>query len=109
MNKLNELKVSFAELSPFLISLGDEKRQLIILRLMEDRACSGLQVTDLVEASGLSRPAVSHHLKILKETKIVDFRKEGTKNFYYLTHDMGEMNKLKDLLEKITNFIEMSE
>lgn len=32
----------------------------------------------------LSRPAVSHHLKILKEAEIVNLRREGTKNYYYL-------------------------
>nr|WP_236883270.1 ArsR family transcriptional regulator [Clostridium botulinum] len=32
----------------------------------------------------LSRPAVSHHLQILKRAEIVNVRKEGTKNYYYL-------------------------
>ncbi|MFD1899198.1 ArsR/SmtB family transcription factor [Enterococcus termitis] len=109
MNKLNELKENFAKLSPFFVALGDEKRQKIILRLMEDRACQGLQVPDLIEASGLSRPAVSHHLKVLKNANIVDYRREGTKNFYYLTHELGEINKLKQLIEQIIDFTEKSE
>ncbi|MBO0441231.1 MULTISPECIES: ArsR/SmtB family transcription factor [Enterococcus] len=106
MNKMTELKESFAALSPFLTALGDEKRQKIILRLMEDQACQGLQVPDLIEASGLSRPAVSHHLKVLKNANIVDYRREGTKNFYYLTHELGEINQLKQLIEQIIDFTE---
>lgn len=106
MNKMNELKENFAALSPFLTALGDEKRQTIILRLMEDQACQGLQVPDLIEASGLSRPAVSHHLKVLKNANIVDYRREGTKNFYYLTHELGEINQLKQLIDQIIDFTE---
>lgn len=109
MNKMTELKESFAALSPFLTALGDEKRQTIILRLMEDQACQGLQVPDLIEASGLSRPAVSHHLKVLKNANIVDYRREGTKNFYYLTHKLGEINQLKQLIEQIIDFTEKRE
>ncbi|MDT2758904.1 ArsR family transcriptional regulator [Enterococcus xiangfangensis] len=31
-----------------------------------------LQVTDLTEVTKLSRPAVSHHLKILKKAELID-------------------------------------
>ncbi|KAF1298595.1 transcriptional regulator [Enterococcus sp. JM4C] len=106
MDTMDELRERFSELSPFLICLGDEKRQQIILRLMEEKDCSGLQVTDLMETIELSRPAVSHHLKVLKQAKIVKFRSEGTKNFYFLTHEIGEINKLKRLLDQLTNFME---
>ncbi|MGM0124030.1 hypothetical protein IGI37_001404 [Enterococcus sp. AZ194] len=105
METMNELRNQFADLSPFLVCLGDEKRQQIILRLMEKKDCSGLQVPDLMETTGLSRPAVSHHLKVLKQAKIVDFRSKGTKNFYYLTHEMGEINKLQSLLTEIAKFM----
>lgn len=73
---------------------------------MADKACDGLQVTDLMAASDLSRPAVSHHLKVLKEANLVDFRREGTKNYYYLQHELGEINQLKTLLDQITAVIE---
>lgn len=106
MDEMKVIKQSFAELSPFLTALGDEKRQSIILELMADKACDGLQVTDLMAASDLSRPAVSHHLKVLKEANLVDFRREGTKNYYYLQHELGEINQLKTLLDQITAVIE---
>ncbi len=34
---------------------------------------------EITEKTHLSRPAVSHHLKILKEAEIVNLRREGTK------------------------------
>lgn len=96
-----QLKSEFAALSDFLVALGDEKRQAIIIALLEDHACQGLRVNDLTKATALSRPAVSHHLKILKQAHLVDFRSEGTKNFYYLAHDIKEIQQLQDLLEHI--------
>ncbi|WP_235804316.1 ArsR/SmtB family transcription factor [Latilactobacillus graminis] len=41
----------------------------------------------------MSRPAVSYHLKVLKEANLVNFRREDTKNYYYLQHKLGEINQ----------------
>ena len=81
MKELEGIQTEFTALSDFLIALGDEKRQAIIIALLEDQACVGRRVTELTEATQLSRPAVSHHLKILKQAKLIDCRSEGTKNY----------------------------
>lgn len=106
MSDLKQLQNEFAEVSDFLIALGDEKRQAIIIALLKDKACEGLRVTDLTETTKLSRPAVSHHLKILKQAKLVDYRSKGTKNYYFLSHDTEEINKLKQLLTHVSQIIE---
>ena len=105
MADFTELKKEFAEVSDFLIALGDEKRQAIIVRLLEEGACQGVRVSELTEDTKLSRPAVSHHLKILKDANIVDYRSEGTKNYYYLTHETKEIDKLKQLLDKVRHIM----
>ncbi len=105
MADFTELKKEFADVSDFLIALGDAKRQAIIIRLLEDKACQGVRVNELTETTNLSRPAVSHHLKILKGAKIVDYRSEGTKNFYYLTHETTEISKLQKLLADVTQIM----
>ncbi|WP_125568395.1 ArsR/SmtB family transcription factor [Companilactobacillus insicii] len=106
MSELTKLKHEFANSSGFLIALGDQKRQNIIIALMEPKIIlRGLQVTDLIDVTGLSRPAVSHHLKILKDASIVDYRREGTKNFYYLSHKNTELNKLRALLDHTAEVI----
>ena len=106
MSDLTKLKHEFAKSSNFLVAIGDEKRQSIIIALMDQKIIHrGLQVTDLVDVTGLSRPAVSHHLKILKDVSLVDYRSEGTKNFYYLSHENKEINKLKALLDDVTEVI----
>ncbi len=106
---LTHLKNEFTASSDFLIALGDEKRQAIIVALLAEKACNGLRVPDLTEATNLSRPAVSHHLKILKQAKLVDYRQEGTKNYYYLSHDTAEIDKLKTLLNHVTQIIQEAE
>lgn len=74
MTDYSILKQDFYDLSDFLIALGDKKRQAIIIRLLEEKNCDGLQVTSLIETTNLSRPAISHHLKILKDAEIIDYR-----------------------------------
>ena len=61
---------------------------------------------DLTEATGLSRPAVSHHLKVLRDVKIVDYRSEGTKNYYFLAHDTEAVAQLQRLLADVATVME---
>lgn len=106
MSDYAQLQKNLNDVSGFLIALGDEKRQAIIIRLLEDAGCDGLQVPQLMAATQLSRPAVSHHLKVLREAKIVDYRREGTKNFYYLTHITSEITKLQAFLTEAREIME---
>lgn len=100
-----QLNHEFSVVSDFLIAIGDSKRQQIIITLMQDKACTGLRVIDLTDATQLSRPAVSHHLKILKQAGLVDIRSEGTKNFYFLVQDTTQIDQLQQLLTHITTMI----
>lgn len=109
MADFTELKKEFSAVSEFLVALGDEKRQAIIIALLADRACEGVRVNDLREVTGLSRPAISHHLKLLKQVNLVDYRAEGTKNYYYLTHETKEIAKLQQLLAHVTQIMTEAE
>ena len=73
-----------------LTALGDEMRQHLILVMMQSGDCSGMRVNDIAEKTRLSRPAVSHHLQILKDAGIVKMRRVGTKNYYYFDADIEE-------------------
>lgn len=106
MKNLSQLKNEFSNLSDFLIALGDEKRQAIIIALLEDKACDGLRVNDLTDVTNLSRPAISHHLKILKQAHLVDYRQDGTKNYYYLSHNIAEIGQLRELLQHVSDIID---
>lgn len=59
--------------TPFLRALADENRwQLVRLLLAGPRT-----VSELVEAAGMSQYNVSKHLRVLRETGIVEAHREG--------------------------------
>lgn len=97
--KYNNLKADFKTCTQVLTAIGDETRQLIIIVLI-DAGCGGMRVGDITGQTHLSRPAVSHHMKILKNAGIVQVRKEATMNYYYLEPSSRLMN-LKKLIINI--------
>ena len=78
------IKEQFSTSRRLLSAIGDETRQSIILTLMETD-CGGMRVGDITSQTHLSRPAVSHHLKILLNANMVGVTRQGTKNFYWLS------------------------
>lgn len=91
--KIAALADSFSDCSCILAAMGDEPRQHLILEMLRMGRCSGLRVCEITEKTNLSRPAVSHHLQILKNAGIVKVRTEGTKN-YYFDPEMESFEKL---------------
>ena len=105
MGSLATIRHDFAELSDLLVALGDDKRQDIIVAMLADGACRGLRVNDLMGATDLSRPAVSHHIKVLRQAGLVECRSEGTKNYYSLTHKLDNLERLRELVDDIERLI----
>ena len=62
---------------------GDSTR-IRILYEMFDRECS---VSELSEALGMSLSAISHQLRLLKQSKLVKCRRDGRMAYYYLADD----------------------
>lgn len=98
------IKDDFKKAQSILTVIGDETRQLILLVLMNADCKVGMRVGEITEKTHLSRPAVSHQLKILKEAGLIGMREEGTKNFYYITLD-EKMLLLKKLIVDIEGFM----
>ena len=59
-------------------ALGDPTRRLVFERL----AAGPMSVGELTQGLTVSRPAVSQHLKVLKEAQLVTGRQEGTRRVY---------------------------
>lgn len=96
--KIERLAKEFEASRKLLMALGDESRLHVILTMMRMGDCSGVRAIEVAEQTSLSRPAVSHHLQILKDAGILKTRKEGTKVFYYFDPDMQAMGTLMDAL-----------
>src|SRR5665811_1498251 len=69
------------EVAEFFKVLGDPTRIKIVCALYEN---GELCVGDIVSLMDVTRTAVSHQLRILKDKRIVSFRKEGQMKYYYL-------------------------
>lgn len=69
------------ELSEFFRIFGDKTRIKILYGLLEAKE---MCVCDISEFLGLSQSAVSHQLRILRQTRLVKYRKEGRTVFYSL-------------------------
>ncbi len=89
-----------------LLALGDETRQHLILEMMAIGHCGGVRVGPIAEKTNLSRPAVSHHLQILKDAGLVNVRREGTKRYYYFDSDQQSMGRLIQMLLHAKAFLE---
>ena len=59
-----------------------------------------VRVNEITEKTHLSRPAVSHHLQILKGARILKMRREATKNYYYFDPDMKSFELLIGVLKR---------
>lgn len=97
---IEKLAEDFENCRKVLIALGDENRQHLILEMMKIEKCFGARVGEITERTHLSRPAVSHHLQILKDAGILKVRKEGTKNYYYFDPDMESFDRLIRVLQR---------
>lgn len=97
------LQRSFKRCQKILTAIGDETRQQMLFAMFT-LPCEGSRVVDIAEQIYLSRPAVSHHMQILKEAGIVRSRKEGKNIYYYLAPDSTE---IEDLLHLVTDVKEL--
>lgn len=59
-------------------ALGDATRRAVLKRLR----AGGRSVGEIADGMEVSRPAVSQHLKILKEARLVTVHSEGTRRVY---------------------------
>ena len=82
--KLRTAQKSFASLSNILALAGNEVRLKIVFLLEEEKE---LCPCDLADILGMTIPAVSQHLRKLKDGNIVETRKEGQTIYYSLTQE----------------------
>ena len=81
---------------PIFTVLADENRHLILKLLLDN---GKMNVNQLTENLHLSRPAVSHHLKIMLSANAVSVEQIGKERFYSLA--------MKDEIEKMGELVEL--
>ena len=79
-----------ADLAAVFTHLSDSTR----VKLLSMLAASDLCVCEMADLLGMSQPAVSHHLRILRQCDVIRFRKWGQKTVYYLSdNEIGDTVK----------------
>lgn len=95
-NRENILE-QFRLTTPIFQALGDINRQQIIMVLLKN---DSLNVNQITENMNISRPAVSHHLKILKQAGLITPNKNG-KEIYYSLSTNEFLKHIKELVSAI--------
>jgi DNA-binding transcriptional ArsR family regulator len=89
--------VDFTELGGFLIALGDPTRRQIVMALSRER----LNVSQLTERFPLSRPAMSHHLKVLAQGGLLIQERQGRERLYRV--NVGRCRLLANQLKEFVS------
>ena len=87
-----------SDLSDLFKVFGDSTRLKILFVLFEAEVC----VCDLAEILHMTQSAISHQLKVLKQSKLVTNRREGKSIFYSLAdnHVRGIIAQGRDHIEE---------
>ncbi len=83
--------------SQFFFALGDRTRQKIMLLFEPNEE---ICVNEIVRIFSLSRPAISHHLKVLRNAGLLLSEKRGKEVYYRVHHD-----HCAKVLEAVHNFV----
>lgn len=99
MNKsyVRAIPREWRNISKVYAALGDEHRQRILLTFEPGER---LNIGQIVDVSTLSRTAVSHHLRILREADVLQSVKEGKEVYFWINK-----NFLVDAMETVVGYI----
>lgn len=93
-------------------ALGDEVRLKVVTRLSRE---GPLSIARLADDSGVTRQAVTKHLRVLEEVGLVKGKREGRENVYELlpvrlqkarAHLESISNQWDDTLGRLADFLE---
>ena len=87
---------AFQTVSEVFKQLGDSSRVRIFWLLCHYEECV-INISALVD---MSSPAVSHHLRLLKSSRLIVSRREG-KEVYYKAADTAQCRTLHETIERI--------
>jgi DNA-binding transcriptional ArsR family regulator len=96
-NYLRAIPREWQSMSKAFTAMGDEHRQRILLTFEKN---DRLNVGQIVEVSTLSRSAVSHHLRLMREAGVLNSEKVGKEVYYWVNAQFLEQS-----LEAVLRFI----
>lgn len=94
---MTKSKIEIEKMSSILKLLGDKTRLSIVFLLYQKQCC----VCELVEALDMSQPAISQHLRKLRDLQLVKEDRRGQWIFYSLTKDTDHYAFIENILDYI--------
>ena len=99
-DRLQAIPEEWANTSKLFVALGDEQRQRLLLAFEPGER---LNITQLVSTSSLSRTAVNHHLKVLRDAGVLDSEKVGKEVFFWIAKE-----NIVDALERVIGYVKQN-
>lgn len=98
-NYLRTLPAQWRSVSKAFTALGDEHRQRILLTFEPGER---LNVSQIVAVSSLSRSAVDHHLRVLREAEVLLSEKVGKEVYLWINKPLL-LQVMKDVRDYVKN------
>ncbi|MGH8674715.1 MAG: ArsR/SmtB family transcription factor [Burkholderiales bacterium] len=86
-NYMRAIPKEWRALAKVFVALGDEHRQRILLTFEKGER---LTVGQIARVATLSRPAVSHHLKILRQAGVLEAERSGREVYLRINREVLE-------------------
>lgn len=96
-DRIQKIPDEWRDVSELFVALGDEQRQRILLTFEPGER---LNVTQIVSNSFLSRTAVSHHLKILRQSGALQSQKIGKEVHFWI-----DKPNIVNLLQRVLDYV----
>ena len=96
-NYMRAIPKEWRNIAKVYTALGDEHRQRILLTFEPGER---LNVGQIVAVSTLSRSAVSHHLRLLREAGVLQSQKEGKEVYFWINKAF-----LVEAMETVVDYI----
>ena len=94
---VRSLPEEWLDVSDLFVALGDPQRQRILLTFAPG---GKLNVTQIVSASTLSRTAISHHLKVLRQAGALKSEKVGKEVYYWI-----DKEKITQVMQRVLDYV----
>jgi len=91
------LPAAWRRIASIFVALGDAHRQRIVLMFEPGER---LNVSEIVGASTLSRSAVAHHLRVLREAGVLRSEKVGKEVFFW-----ADVAAVQQALEAVQDYL----
>ena len=96
-DRIHSIPSEWSSTSKLFVALGDEQRQRI---LMAFEPGERLNITQIVSTSSLSRTAVNHHLKVLRDAGVLASEKVGKEVYFWI-----DKNHIVDALQRVLGYV----